>query len=138
MAARNANERLGTPKDFVVCELKRKVIAPSVLRDVTSIVRKYQFVLQWTDPENDGNTPMTRHVVRGSGNNLATGNQTTVLRLQSDTEYTFTVAAVNAIGQSSDFFHYLHECCPGFCTDSGFDCRPARHPIIFGSSLHKL
>jgi len=100
--ARKANKRLGTPQDGVLCEVRRMITSPSAPRDVTNTLGALRAVyLQWNNPESDGNAPITGFIVRGSGTITVAGNKATVSGLNPDTDYTFTVSAVNVAGEGT-------------------------------------
>jgi Fibronectin type III domain len=96
----------GRGKAAVSASVKPHVTVPSAPAGVTAAPETSSVVVSWQPPASTGGTPLTGYVVTVAGTSQkmtasATAQSVTFTGLSSATEYTFTVAAANAIGTGS-------------------------------------
>ena len=88
---------------------------------VATLVGGINVTVNWTEPQDDGGSPITRYVIKYGDSNtdvdqfatLSIDGDTTIFQftdLNENTSYRFAVAAVNAYGQGkfSEFTHDVH------------------------------
>ena len=77
-------------------------VAPGVPGGLAATVGLDRVQLSWSEPPTDGGSPVTAYIVQGTDGTAATFDRTArstpILGLNSGQQYTFQVAAANAVG----------------------------------------
>jgi uncharacterized repeat protein (TIGR02543 family) len=84
-------------------ELVVAAVVPGAPTSVSATAGNGTAVVSWSAPSTDGGSPITSYVVTSSGGQTCTATSSlscTVSGLTNGTSYTFTVQAVNAVGNS--------------------------------------